>query len=135
VAPVVNWHSRQPEIIHQLMRQPPKVLPMGSGLCTIWWQACSPTFPMVPSGNSKESNMPKSFLLQLIAVTLRTKRPGISILVLKETRSPMDRVVVLPRTMRQAHVPPNNFLCCPTTPLRGHVPHPSWGHVVLRSSM
>ena len=35
VAPFTNWLSRQPEIIHQLMRQPPKALPMGSGLCTI----------------------------------------------------------------------------------------------------
>ena len=54
VAPVVNWHSRQPEIIHQLMRQPPKVLPMGSGLCTIWRQAYSPPFPMAPSGIARD---------------------------------------------------------------------------------
>ena len=25
VAPVANWHNRQPGIIHQLMRQPPNV--------------------------------------------------------------------------------------------------------------
>ena len=36
VAPVANWHNRQPGIIHQLMRQPPKALPMGLGLCKIW---------------------------------------------------------------------------------------------------
>ena len=31
-APVANWHNRQPGIIHQLMRRPPKALPMGLGL-------------------------------------------------------------------------------------------------------
>ena len=48
VAPVANWHSRQPKIIHQLMRQPPKVLQMGSDLCTIWGQECSLPFPWYP---------------------------------------------------------------------------------------
>ena len=35
VAPVANWHNRQPRIIHQLMRQPSNALPMGLGLCAI----------------------------------------------------------------------------------------------------
>ena len=38
VAPVANWHNRQPGIIHQLMRQPPNARPMGLGICTIWRQ-------------------------------------------------------------------------------------------------
>ena len=58
VAPVANWHSRQSEIIHQLMRQPPKALPMGSGLCTIWRQACRSPFPTVPSGIAKDQISP-----------------------------------------------------------------------------
>ena len=32
VAPVANWHSRQPGIMHQLMRQPPTSLAVDSGL-------------------------------------------------------------------------------------------------------
>ena len=54
VAPFANLHNRQPGIIHQLMRQPPKALPMGLCLCTIWRRACSAPFPTVPSGNSRE---------------------------------------------------------------------------------
>ena len=49
--------------------------------------------------HSQRSNKLNNFPLQLITVALPTKRPGISILVLKETRplkAPMDRVVVLP---------------------------------------
>ena len=65
-----NWHSRQPEIVHQLMRQPPKALPMGSGLCTIWRQACSPPFPTVPSGIARDQISP----IALTIVVLRTRR-------------------------------------------------------------
>ena len=38
VAPVANWHNRQPGIIHQLMRQSPNAIPIGMSLLTIWWQ-------------------------------------------------------------------------------------------------
>ena len=58
VAPVTNWHSRQSEIIHQLMRLPPKALPIGSGLCTIWRQACSPPYPTVSSGIARDQVSP-----------------------------------------------------------------------------
>ena len=57
--------------------------------------------------HSQGSNKLNNFPLRLITETLPTKRPGISILVLKETRpikAPIDRVVVLPQAMRQAHL-------------------------------
>ena len=62
--------------------------------------------------HSKGSNRHNSLPSLLITATLTTKRPEISILVLKETRSlkaPIYRVVVFPRTMRQAHLPPINL--------------------------
>ena len=57
---------------------------------------------------SQVSNRHNSLPQQLITVSLPLKRPGISILVLKETSSlkaPIDRAMVIPRTMRESHLP------------------------------
>ena len=72
-----------------------------------------PSFSKGTFRHSKGSNKPNSFPLRLITVTLPTKRPGIFILVLKETmtlKAPIDRMVVLSQTMRQAHLPHANMM-------------------------
>jgi len=73
VAPVANWHSRQPEIMYQLMRQPPKALPMGSGLFTIWRETCSPPFQR-NRRYSQRSGKHNSLPQQRITVSLPTKK-------------------------------------------------------------
>ena len=108
VAPVSNWHSRQPEIVHQLISHLPKALPIGSSLCTTWRQAYSPSFPRVPLGIARDLTSTRASHSNLSQWAYQPERPGISVLVLKETRSlkaPIERVLVLPRTMRESHLP------------------------------
>src|SRR3978361_1755771 len=70
--PVTNWQNRCTWIIPQVICQPPRELPMGSGHCTAWRPACGTVSMLYPQSPKRQAGGVPAF--QKVSTQKRSTR-------------------------------------------------------------